>query len=122
MKKAAIKKLKKMLIEEKERLEKELDHFEEILLSKTIKEASGDLSSFHDNFAEHATELSENSKLFTLMERVRERLIWVEEALGKVDNGKFGICQMCLKPISLERLMVKPHAKYCIECRRKIDG
>lgn len=121
MKKSAIAKLEKMLLNEKERLEKELDHFEAILLSKTIKEAGGDLSSCATHIADHASDTSENSKLFSLMERVRERLIWVEEALDTVNHGHFGICQMCLCPITLDRLMAKPHAKYCIKCRQQMD-
>lgn len=38
-------------------------------------------------------------------------------ALQKIKNGEFGICEMCDDEIDIERLKVKPHAKYCINCR-----
>ena len=114
MRKAAITKLENMLNEEKERLEKELDHFESILLVSRIKEGGEP--------TDDASDTSEDTKLFVLMERVQQRLIWVEESLDKVRKGKYGICQGCGEVISIERLMAKPEAKFCIQCRQQIDG
>jgi DnaK suppressor protein len=41
----------------------------------------------------------------------------IEVALGKIKNGLYGVCEMCEEPIGVQRLKVKPHAKYCIDCR-----
>lgn len=41
----------------------------------------------------------------------------IEASLSKIDNNTFGICEMCEEDIDIERLKVKPHAKYCIICR-----
>jgi len=41
----------------------------------------------------------------------------IEDALNKMNNKIYGICEMCEENISIARLKVKPHAKFCIDCR-----
>jgi len=48
-------------------------------------------------------------------------LIEIEVALGKIKDKQFGICEMCEEEISMQRLKVKPHAKYCIDCREIVE-
>ncbi len=121
MRKSELEKLKSMLQQEKEHLDKELDHFESLLLSKTMKEAGGDLSSCTTHKADQASDIDENQKLFIIMERVQNRLKEVDEALDKVENGEFGVCRSCGEKIQIKRLLAKPQAEYCIECRQKFD-
>ncbi|CAE09318.1 RNA polymerase-binding protein DksA [Wolinella succinogenes] len=45
----------------------------------------------------------------------------IEVALAKIKSGTYGICEMCEDPISIQRLKVKPHAKYCIVCREIVE-
>ena len=45
----------------------------------------------------------------------------IDEALEKIANKTYGICDMCEEEISIPRLKVKPHAKYCITCREIIE-
>jgi DnaK suppressor protein len=41
----------------------------------------------------------------------------VKEALDRIDNGTFGICESCGRPISEKRLMVRPVTTQCIDCK-----
>ncbi|WP_207935231.1 TraR/DksA C4-type zinc finger protein, partial [Helicobacter cinaedi] len=41
----------------------------------------------------------------------------IRNSLQKLKDGIFGICEMCDDEIDVERFKVKPHAKYCINCR-----
>jgi len=41
----------------------------------------------------------------------------IEVALDKMSKGNYGICEMCEEEIGIERLRVKPYAKFCITCR-----
>lgn len=52
-----------------------------------------------------------------LSNQQKKELNEIEEALQKIENGTYGICEMCEEPISTQRLKVKPQAKYCITCR-----
>ncbi|HFU74539.1 MAG TPA: RNA polymerase-binding protein DksA [Helicobacteraceae bacterium] len=46
-----------------------------------------------------------------------EELAEIELALAKMKDKVFGICEMCECEIGIPRLKVKPHARYCIDCR-----
>lgn len=41
----------------------------------------------------------------------------IKKSLQKIQNGLFGVCEMCGDDIDEQRLWVKPHAQYCIICR-----
>lgn len=41
----------------------------------------------------------------------------IDTALMKIKEGIYGICEMCEEEIGTHRLKVKPHARYCIDCR-----
>jgi DnaK suppressor protein len=41
----------------------------------------------------------------------------IQMALKAIENGEYGICQMCDEDISIGRLKAKPFAKYCTSCR-----
>jgi len=53
----------------------------------------------------------------TLIVKQIQELKEIEEALDKISEGTYGICEMCEEPIDIDRLKVKPFAKFCISCR-----
>jgi len=54
---------------------------------------------------------------YRIMANDRKRLELIDEALSNLAHGKYGICQECGKRIGINRLMAKPHAKFCITCK-----
>lgn len=63
----------------------------------------------------------ESDRSFELRIRGRERKLMnkVEEALARIDDGTYGICEDCGEEIAVKRLEARPVAKYCIECKTK---
>lgn len=55
--------------------------------------------------------------LFTLSGSHRESLLAIEEALERLDDGTYGICVNCGKPIGAPRLEAMPWAHHCIACQ-----
>jgi RNA polymerase-binding transcription factor DksA len=45
----------------------------------------------------------------------------VNEALARIEDGKYGICTNCLKPIDSDRLVVRPYSTLCIQCQSRLD-
>ena len=41
----------------------------------------------------------------------------IDFALQKINNNKYGVCEMCDEEIDINRLKIKPHARFCIRCR-----
>lgn len=59
--------------------------------------------------------------LLTLNENERMRLRELDEALDRIENGTYGICEECGEPIGLKRMEVRPVAKYCVPCLTKLE-
>ena len=52
---------------------------------------------------------------------LKERSNEIDEAIQRIDAGKFGICADCGQVIEVARLKIKPYAKYCINCKEKAE-
>jgi DnaK suppressor protein len=109
-----------MLQEIKEKL---LEMRKQILdeIAETIKEeADPGKSDIGDIFDLAGTERDRELGLL-LSDREREKLQAIEEALERIEEGTYGICEECEKKIRLERLKVLPFARYCVECQSKME-
>jgi len=56
-----------------------------------------------------------------LLEVESDELLAIDAALAKIDDGTYGICQDCAKPIPLRRLQAVPYVVDCIDCRRAAE-
>jgi RNA polymerase-binding transcription factor len=56
-----------------------------------------------------------------LIAREEEKLIGLDEALTRVDAGKYGKCLKCHETIPFERLMAVPFASYCVDCQAELN-
>jgi DnaK suppressor protein len=72
-----------------------------------------------DDLVDVATETFEREKELALESSVQGILQMVEEALQKIQNGTYGICEGCDKPIDGNRLRAIPYARLCIKCKER---
>ena len=56
-----------------------------------------------------------------LIENEEEILREVYDAIDRIDEGTYGICDRCEEPIPPRRLEVLPYASRCVECQRKVE-
>ncbi len=68
---------------------------------------------------EEATESYELERRLTLEKSIREQLASVEHALQKFEDGTYGSCDNCGKPIPPERLEALPQATLCLDCKAR---
>ena len=109
----------------------ELAYFKEILESRQsqiIKNISGvnqeleQLSSLELNDeGDHASVDNSSMVESAIVQQQEKELREINVTLGKIANGDYGICEMCEDPIGFQRLKVKPHAIYCIDCREIVE-
>ncbi len=85
---------------------------------KTIKEMSSSDHHFPDP-TDRASQ--ESDQFFTLRLRDRERKLLnkIKEALQRIEDGTYGICEMCGEEIGIERLKARPVTTLCIKCKTK---
>ena len=92
------------------------------LLDEAGKTVSEMTSGVRENYPDPNDRASlESDRNFELRIRDRERklIIKMQEALKRLDDGVFGICEVCTGPISEKRLMARPVTTLCIECKMK---
>jgi len=68
-----------------------------------------------------ASQVFEQQRDLALRDRSRLELSRVEAALRSIDDGTYGLCTNCGKPIGAERLEAIPWAPMCIDCARKLE-
>jgi DnaK suppressor protein len=74
-----------------------------------------DLSNLPTHLGDIGTDNYEVENTLGLMDSERKLLLEIEEALKRIEDGTYGICQGSGKPISKARLKAIPWAKYCVE-------
>lgn len=118
MAKSVLKKYRGLLVEERERVGGGLSHIAETTLNKSSREASGDLSGYSYHMADMASDDYERE--FSLGRATDEQKLMylIDEAMKRVEDGTYGNCLQCGKPISTRRLAALPHSELCIECQK----
>ncbi len=112
----ALKEIKKALIGQKAELQDQLQT-EAQAFSSSESEIASDIRS-DENPAEAGTATFEREKHLSIANNVQDLLDKSSKALDKIAQGSYGICEVCSKPISPERLKALPHALMCIECKK----
>lgn len=111
--------------------QEKLDYFKGLLqdqLDKLIEEALktvNGMTNLKDNFPDPSDRAAlETDRNFLLRIRDRERKLIekIKEALERIDNSTFGICEVCSKEIGEERLSARPVTTQCIDCKKKQEA
>ncbi len=111
--KKTIAKFKRLLLKQREEIVGEV---------KQMVESSKEMGQDGiQDIGDEAANIYNKQVLLSLNENERLRLHEVDEALDRIENGTYGICEECGGPISLKRLEVRPVAKYCVPCLTKLE-
>lgn len=117
--KKELKDFKKIVLKKKEETLDELKHISDDTLKKSQKEASGDISGYTYHMADVATDNYDREFSLGLASNERKSLYELEDALKRIEEGDFGICDECKGTITKVRLKAVPSARLCIKCQKK---
>ncbi|SDZ11032.1 regulatory protein, yteA family [Evansella caseinilytica] len=107
--------LKNILQEMEQSLEKRLKKGHFGLEYSLIKESAGELSNYDNHPGDHGTELYEREKDIALNEHAEDQLVKIKLALRAIEEGSYGICEVCGEPIPYERLETIPTTRTCVD-------
>ena len=110
---------KKLVLKRKEEINDEIKHISDDTLKKSQKEASGDISGYTYHMADVATDNYDREFSLGLASSDRQSLYELEDALKRIDDGSFGICEDCKRLITKVRLKALPQARLCVKCQEK---
>src|SRR3989338_7198411 len=117
--KEELQKLKAQLESDRTKIAEGINHLERDNLNKSQRDASGDLSGYSFHMADMATDNFDREFSLDLASNEQVLLNRIDEALRKIQEGTYGVCENCTKPISSKRLKAVPYAKLCIKCKEE---
>jgi len=118
--KQEMRQFKKILLKLKEEILEDINYISrETRLSS--KEATGNVSSFTLHPADMASDNFERELSLGLASNERELLFAINEALERIEMGKYGICVNCGNPISRLRLKAIPYTQLCKKCQEESE-
>ncbi|HNZ64384.1 MAG TPA: RNA polymerase-binding protein DksA [Smithella sp.] len=85
---------------------------------KTVSEMTNGKENYPDPTDRASLESDRNFEL-RIRDRERKLILKMQEAIKRIDDGTFGICEVCGGPISEKRLMARPVTTLCIDCKTK---
>jgi len=85
---------------------------------KTVSQMTDGKENFPDPTDRASLEADRNFEL-RIRDRERKLILKMQEAIKRIDDGIFGICEVCGGPISEKRLMARPVTTLCIDCKTK---
>lgn len=91
------------------------DFLESGLTSQSEEESLSELSSADQHQADVGTETFNRERDLSIYERVQAELADVEHALHRLEEGTYGTCEACGRPIDEDRLEAMPAARLCLE-------
>lgn len=118
---ANIEHFKQMLLDKRREILINVNNIEDETLKKSRLDASGDLSSMPIHMADLGTDNYEQEFALGLMDSERKLLQEIDDALQRIEEGTYGICQGTGRPISKARLEAQPWARYCVEYARLLE-
>jgi DnaK suppressor protein len=109
---------------------KKLEEFRTILTKKMkslvdeAKKSMGDITETKETFAD-PTDLAsfeaDRNFLLRIKDRERKHILKIKEVLKKIDDGSYGICEICGEDIDEKRLKLRPETTFCIECKTEME-
>lgn len=70
-----------------------------------------------DDNAVESTALSDD---VAVVDRLQEELRDVRKAIESIEDGSYGVCKYCKKPIDIKRLIARPESSSCVACKKTL--
>jgi DnaK suppressor protein len=112
--KTEIKELKAQLLAERADLQAQYKELEESTFSTNQSDLTGEMA-FDEEYADAGTATFERERDLSLVNNLRDLIDRIDKALAKIEDGTYGLCDRCGKPIEKLRLKALPYANLCIK-------
>jgi len=114
---------KEILDELRGHLDEERGHVAARISELTAQDPFSNPERLTDNAASdtEANEESSHDRFAALVTEFREKLVDIEMAITRIDNGTYGFCSSCGNLIDTDRLSILPTAKLCLSCEKKSE-
>ncbi|MDL2275727.1 RNA polymerase-binding protein DksA [Desulfosarcina sp. OttesenSCG-928-G10] len=112
--------------------EKDIEYFRNVLQSElnallekagtAVGELLGTASTNAADPLDRATEELSRNNQFRMRDRESRLIGKIRKCLQTIEEGTYGICEICEEPIGIARLKARPVTSYCISCKTKQEA
>ena len=106
--------LKARLLEERRGLQAQYEELEASTFATNQSDLTGEMG-FDEEYADAGTATFERERDLSLVNNVVDLMERIDKALAKIEDGTYGLCERCGKPIEKLRLKALPYANLCIK-------
>ncbi|MDP8955446.1 MAG: TraR/DksA family transcriptional regulator [Actinomycetota bacterium] len=106
--------LKARLLAERKELEAQYTELEESTFATNQSELTGEMG-FDEEYADAGTATFERERDLSLVNNLRDLMERIDKALAKMEEGTYGLCDRCGRPIEKLRLKALPYANLCLK-------
>ncbi len=114
----ALESIRRALEDELGDLQRRQAELEESSFDATQSEISGEVG-LDDDFADAGTATFERERDLSIRNNIRDLIDQIGRAVARIDDGTYGTCERCGRPIDVARLKALPHALLCMDCKRR---
>jgi DnaK suppressor protein len=112
--KREIDELRDRLLEERTQLQQQQEELEASTFAANQSELTGEMG-FDEEYADAGTATFERERDLSLVNNLRDLIERIDKALAKIDEGTYGLCERCGKPIEKARIKALPYASLCLK-------
>lgn len=100
-----------------------LNTWKDTLVQEALATMEGmtEVQESHADLTDQASAEAERDFLLRIKDRERKLILKIREALHRIEQGTYGICEICGERIGEERLRARPVTTQCIECKTDME-
>lgn len=114
---STLKKFKNNLLEYKERITGDYNNLRNSHLHSSQRDSAGDLSGYGLHMADIGTDTYDRDLGLSVAASEQDILYRIDQALKRIEEKSYGLCELCDGTIRLVRLKAVPWARLCIRCK-----
>jgi len=111
----------KLLLELRQHVTDELEIHTADTLKRSNRDDSGDLSGYGQHMADAGTDTFDRDFALSLVSNEQEALYEIEEAIQRIFDDSYGVCEHTGEPIDKERLLAVPFTRFSLEGQRQME-
>ena len=116
--KEALKRIREQLTTERADLVRQQEELEEATFTGSQSDLTGEVG-LDEDFADAGTATFDRERDLSIRNNIRDLVLQIDRAVSRIDDGSYGTCERCGKPIDAARLKALPHASLCLDCKRR---
>lgn len=119
--KKELREYKQILLSLRDRIVDEISFLAGDNLNRSQRDSAGDLSSYSLHMADQGTDNYDREFALNMVSSEQDVLYEIDEAIQRIEDGTYGICEISEEPIEKERLKVMPYTRFSVKAQSELE-